>query len=79
MFKVGTMLKAREVRLSRKKPPYHPALIPGTSLLVFCSSALRLRYQSALAVSGPRRGKYESTVRHPSRESGSTLTRWARD
>ena len=30
MFKVGTMLKAREVRLSRKKPPYHPALIPGT-------------------------------------------------
>jgi predicted RNA-binding Zn-ribbon protein involved in translation (DUF1610 family) len=29
MFKVGTMLKAREVRLSRKKPPYHPALIPG--------------------------------------------------
>src|ERR1019366_10819750 len=31
MFKVGTMLKAREVRLSRKKPPYHPALIPGTS------------------------------------------------
>jgi len=32
MFKVGTMLKAREVRLSRKKPPYHPALIPGTSV-----------------------------------------------
>src|SRR5665647_2580893 len=31
MFKVGTMLKASEVRLSRKKPPYHPALIPGTS------------------------------------------------
>ena len=33
MFKVGTMLKAREVRLSRKKPPYHPALIPGTRLV----------------------------------------------
>ena len=33
MFKVGTMLKAREVRLSRKKPPYHPALIPGTSFI----------------------------------------------
>lgn len=30
MFKIGTMLKAREVRLSRKKPPYHPALIPDT-------------------------------------------------
>ena len=34
MFKVGTMLKAREVRLSRKKPPYHPALIPGTSAVL---------------------------------------------
>jgi hypothetical protein len=33
MFKVGTMLKAREVRLSRKKPPYHSAMIPGTSFL----------------------------------------------